>query len=156
MSDETIELNTKNLESLIKALKAEGRQMPTARVGILGDKTTRAKGEKTNAEIGAKHEYGLDGLPVRSFLRMPIAEKLQNYLEKSGAFDDRTMTKVAKEGSVKAWVEKIGLSGVAVVLDAFATGGFGLWKPSNMNRKKVKQTLVETQQLRNSITSDVK
>ena len=50
----------------------------------------------------------------------------------------------------------MGAVGESIVQDAFSTGGFGKWKPSRMENKQTKQTLVETQQLRNSITSDVK
>ena len=66
------------------------------------------------------------------------------------------LERVIEEGSIQAWIEKVGIVGVETVLEAFATGGFGQCKPSNMDHKKNKQTLVETQQLRNSITSDVK
>ena len=165
-----------DLQGLIKVLKAN---MSRARVGILGGQknardANRApkSGQKinasksstftgkvsftTNASIGALHEFGSSTLPQRSFLRVPISTRLKKELEKSGAFNPDQLAKVLKEKSVIPWLKKIAVIGEKIVSDAFDTGGFGAWKPSNMSRKQVKQTLVETQQLRNSITSEVK
>lgn len=146
-------LNTKNLEQFLKALKGK---LPSVHVGILGAKNSREKGQKTNAEIGAKHEFGLDGMPVRSFLRVPIQDNLQKYLDEAGLNNNKVLAQSVKQGNILMLLQKIGVVAEAIVSDAFDTGGFGRWKASNMNRKKVKQTLVETQQLRNSITSEVK
>ncbi len=52
-------------------------------------------------------------------------------------------------------MKRIAIVALDVVLGAFATGGYGKWKPSNMEHKKVHMTLVETQQLRNSVTEEV-
>lgn len=151
---ETVYINTKGLEQLIKALK--GKDL-FVKVGVLGNKNIRNTKlhEETNAVIGARHEFGTDTLPIRSFLRVPISENIQKYLSKSGVFDQNMMKKVLKEGSFLEWIKKIGLVAETIVADAFNTGGFGKWKPSDMRYKKVHQTLVETQQLRNSITSEV-
>jgi hypothetical protein len=150
---ETIELKMKGLTQLKKAF----RNIPTARVGVLGSKDHRGQGaENSNATIGARHEFGTEDLPVRSFLRMPITEKLQAYLEESRAFTPDVLEQVIREGSIGSWMEKVGATAERIVADAFATGGFGLWAPSNMEHKKVHQTLIETQQLRNAIVSELK
>lgn len=156
MSDEetTIQINTKGLDALIEALG--DTTPPVARVGILGSTSARASKDKTNAEIGMKHEFGDEKVPIRSWLRMPLTEKMQEFLEKSGAFTPEVLAEVLESGSIEAWIEKVGVVGVQVVLEAFSTGGFGKWKPSDMTRKKNHQTLVETQQLRNAVTSEVK
>lgn len=154
MSD--VELNVRRLKQLLKAFKGD---FPTARVGVLGDKTSRAGtlGDAlTNASIGAKHEFGDENLPIRSFLRQPISEHMQAFLDDSGAFDKAALDEIVRDGDLTAWVKKFGIIAEAIVAEAFATGGFQKWKPSDMTHKKVHQTLVETQQLRNSITSDVK
>jgi hypothetical protein len=160
MSDDTIRINTKGLDQLIRAL---GKRAPVARVGVLGAKASRATppqgglgGTKSNAEIGAAHEFGTSKLPIRSFLRMPISEKLESYLESSGAFGKETLNEVMRSGSIVPWLTKVGIVAESIVADAFSSGGFGKWQPSNMKYKKNAQTLVETQQLRNSITSDIK
>lgn len=152
MSDDTIEMNTKGLDQLIKSLKG---QLPVIKIGILGDKNGRTD-SNTNANIGVKHEFGDQTVPRRSFLRQPITENLQKYLEDSDAFTEDTLKEVARSGSIILWMKKIAIIAETIVSDAFNTGGFGKWKPSNMLFKKNHQTLVETQQLRNSITSDVK
>lgn len=146
-------LKDRGLKALLKAFS----NPPHVRLGVLGEKgaRTEAKGP-TNAEVGAAHEFGTSRLPIRSFLRMPITQKMGSELEQSGAFDDATVKEVIRAGSIAAWLKKVGIVGEKIVQEAFATGGFGQWKPSNMKRKKNHQTLVETQQLRNSITSEVK
>lgn len=149
MSDD---MDTKGLDNLIKAL---GEEQPIGRIGVLGNGNQR-KDENSNAEIGAKHEFGDDNLPIRSWLRMPLIDKMQESLENSGAFSKEASKKVVQEKSVVPWLKKVMVVAEGVVLDAFATGGFGKWKPSNMKYKKNHQTLVETQQLRNSVTSEVK
>ncbi len=154
MSDDTISINTKGLDQLLKALKGK---LPVVQVGVLGDKNRRTTADGvSNATVGAAHEFGTTKLPIRSFLRMPITENLRKYLEKSGFFKPDVLKQVMVAGSIKAWMEKIGVVAETVVADAFASGGFGKWKPSNMANKKNHQTLIETQQLRNSITSRVK
>lgn len=155
-SDEKMEFNVKGLDRLIKAL---GADMPTIRVGILGKGGARnsSKGSTaSNAEIGMYHEFGTTELPQRSFLRMPLAEKLDKEMESSGAISEETMKEVIKSGTIMPWAQKIAGLAVSIVLRAFQSGGFGKWKPSNMTHKKNGQTLIETRQLANSITSEVK
>lgn len=156
-NDKAFEYKDMGLNNLIKALKDK---FPTARVGVLGGKNIRTSDENqppTNAEVGAAHEFGVPGrLPVRSFLRVPITENMQEYLERAGAFKKEALQKVIQEGTLVPYVKKIAAVAETIVADAFDTGGFGKWKPSDMKNKKTKQTLVETQQLRNSITSEVK
>lgn len=160
MSDDEIKVNGKILDNLLSAMK---EKKIVAKVGVLGTKDARnaAFDEKdtgaiSNATIGAAHEFGTSKLPQRSFLRMPLQTMLSKELLKNGFFTDENLREAAKEKNFKSYIEKIAITGVAVVLQAFDTGGFGEWPPSNMERKKVKQTLVETQQLRDSITYEVK
>jgi hypothetical protein len=174
MNNDACDFKDKGLGNLIKALSQD---MPTARVGILGSskprtqvyttelvtdtgkikkKKMKAESELTNADIGLEHEYGTEGKPMRSFLRFPIINKMQKYLNESGFFGKESLKLVMNEKNFLVWLKKIGIIGENIVSDAFETGGFGTWKPSNMANKKVQQTLVETQQLRDSITSEVK
>ncbi len=152
MDDDTLKLDTRGLDGLMKALKGK---LPVVRIGILGNRNSRSKGG-SNAAIGAIHEFGSSELPVRSFLRVPLADHLQKTLEKNGALDKDTIAQVIKVGSIVPWLQKVAITAEEIVLTGFDTGGYGKWKPSNMAHKKVHQTLVETQQLRNSITSEVK
>jgi phage gpG-like protein len=160
MNDEDFTLNVRGLEQLAKALKVKP---PVARVGILGDKTVRepAEGEKkslTNAEVGAAHEFGTTTIEKRSFLLTPIKDRLDSEMEKAGAFRPDVLLRVLKQGSVVPWLEKVASLAEGIVLDAFATGGFGKWKAwKNPNyTNNAGQILVDTKQLRDSITSEVK
>lgn len=150
---ETVSMNLKGLDDLIKALKVKP---PIIRVGILGSKDQRQGKGTSNATIGAAHEFGTTILPQRSFLRIPLADNLQKQMESSGALDKDVLAQVVKEKTVLPWMQKIAVLAESIVIGAFDSNGYGKWKPSNMDSKKVKQTLVETGQLRNSITSEVK
>lgn len=143
--------NTEGIDQLLKSLKHQ----PKIRVGILGSKDHRDGKNPSNATIGAAHEFGSTKLPQRSFLRVPLADKLNSYLQKAGILDRNAINDAVKSGSMSLFFKKIAIIAETVVLDAFDTGGFGKWKPSNMKNKKNQQTLVETTQLRNSITSEV-
>lgn len=173
---EDVHLDTRNLDALIKAMK---ENLSRARIGILGSKTVRnnvkTSGGKyinavsnklpstkinfsTNAAIGAIHEFGGSKMPMRSFLRMPITEYLQKRMESSGAFDKDSMNEVLKQKSVVPWLKKIATIAEAIVVEAFETGGFGKWPawktPGYSNDDN--RLLVDTRQLRESISSEVK
>lgn len=162
MGDETIILKTDGLDKLIKSLHGK---TPTIRVGVLGSKASRAapagsQENPNNAEVGATHEFGspTEGVPQRSFLRIPISDNLDKKLTESGAFDPDTLSKVVKQGTVTPWMKKIAIIAENIVSEAFDTGGFGKW-PRWKNKKyknNTGQILVDTAQLRNSITSEVK
>jgi hypothetical protein len=157
VSDENVTVNVDGLDKLLKALKGK---LPVARVGILGDSAARgsgtAEGAPTNAQVGAWAEFGTAKSPVRSFLRMPIMTFLQKRMESSGLFSKEELNKVVAQGTLLPWVKLVAILAEGIVAEAFDTGGFGTWVPSNMRRKKNHQTLIETQQLRNSVTSEVK
>lgn len=154
-AEDTVYLNTKNLDGLIKALK---ENMSRARVGILGAKTNRKDPGATNAGIGAIHEFGSSKMPMRSFLRVPIADNLQKRLEDTGALDKDVLNDVVKQGTVVPWLKKIAVLAEGIVAEAFASRGFGKWPawrtPGYKNRDN--RILVDTGQLRDSITSEVK
>jgi len=157
MSENDVILQTKGLDQLIKALK---NNLPRARVGILGAKTIR-KGDEigsTNASVGAVHEFGMGGMSQRSFLRVPISEKLQRKMEAAGAFDKDVLNEVVKSGSILPWVKKMAILAEQIVHEAFETGGFGRWPawktPGYTNEHG--RILEDTGQLRDSITSEVK
>lgn len=150
----------------------------TVRVGIIGSKASQSHGDNlTNAKLGTFHEFGSeDGKhpPKRSFLVMPISTKLN--------FNQETMknmrkilfkqlfVKKAPEDFYKALLSKA----LEVVENAFATGGFGEWKPladrtyarreRNLPKRVTKRSLTywfthpiltETGQLRRSISGKI-
>ncbi len=155
-NDDDMTYNVRGLEKLAKLLKGEA---PVARVGILSStnpRTATKQGAPTNAEIGALYEFNDGSRPGGSFLRVPIADHLDKRLEQSGAFDADTLKGVVDGGTLVPWLRKVAIVAEGIVLDAFKTSGFGKWRESNMARKKNAQTLVETGQLMDSITWDVK
>ena len=152
MDIEKDEFDFSKLDTILKTLK---ENQYSVRVGILSGKDVRTDG-LSNATIGAKHEFGDSSLPQRSFLRMPLSEKMPKELERVGIFNEKDINDVIKDSSLRNFAQKIGVIAVRTVLIAFDSGGFGKWRPSNMDFKKTKQTLVETHQLRDSITFDVK
>lgn len=147
----TIVLKDKALKDLVKAFKTT----PFAKIGVIAGKSN--KEGQSIAEYGAKHEYGSpsENLPVRSFLRMPLSLFLFKKLASTKLLDKETLSAVIKSKSLINLVSKIGISAKLVVLEAFDSAGFGRWKPSNMAFKHTKKTLIETQQLRNSIDYEV-
>lgn len=148
------EFDFSKLDSLIKNLKTN---KTTVKVGILGAKNARDD-TVGNATIGAAHEFGTVDLPQRSFLRMPITEQLPKELEKAGVVTQKDIEGIIKENGIRNFAKKIGILAVATVLKAFDSGGFGTWKElskATLAKKKVKQILVETHQLRDSITYEV-
>lgn len=151
MSDD--DFDTKNLDKFIKAMKDE---LPRIYVGIMGAKTTRSSAGINNATVGLMHEVGTEHLPVRSFLRVPIATHLKSKMASSGAFDKDALAEVIRSKSVVPWLKKVGIIAEAIVAEGFASGGYGqwpAWKPGYKNNTGM--LLVDTQQLRNSITSEV-
>ena len=176
MSDD-VKMDTSGLDKLLKVLKDN---MPRVRVGIIGAKTTRnnvevaggksiniaTKGAKpktsfevsTNAAVGALHEFGTEHMPIRSFLRMPLTDYLPKKIEEQGLFGKDELKAVMKEGSTTPWLKRLAVLAEATIAEAFATGGFGKWAPwKNPNYKNDdNRILVDTRQLRDSISSEVK
>jgi phage gpG-like protein len=151
-------VNIKGLDQILKALKAKP---PVCRIGILGSTNARqGKSGVTNATVGAVHEFGAPGrnIPQRSFLRVPLTDNLEKYLEQAGAFDKDVLAEVIKQGSVIPWMKKVAATAKQIVGEAFDTGGFGrwpAWKDPNYTNEGG-QLLVDTQSLRDSITTEVK
>lgn len=143
------------LEALVKEL---GGQY-VARVGILGSNAGTAHSDTglTNSELGVIHEFGSlsRNIPPRSFLRMPLELKQEEIIQGMASY--RTQ-KSLEDGEIKRVYRDLGLYAEGFVKQAFATGGFGQWapnKPSTVAQKGSDKPLIDTAQLRRSITSDV-
>lgn len=143
------------LEELVKELGG----MWVARVGILGNNaaTPHANAGLTNSELGVIHEFGSlsRNIPPRSFLRMPVEVKQKEIVQGMASY----RTKNALEnGNIKRVYQDLGLYAEGFVKQAFASGGFGTWKgnaESTIAQKGSDRPLIDTAQLRRSITSDV-
>ena len=129
------------------------------KVGILRGKTNRKEKGLTNASLGVIHEFGsvTRKIPPRSFLRMPLEMK-QEYIIAEILKRKRKITKEIYQGNAKSFSEKLGILSEQVIQMAFESRGFGQWrenKPSTVRRKKSSSPLIDTGQLRRSITSKV-
>lgn len=146
-------MDTKALDKIIAACKTA----PKIKIGILNN-GRRQGTDLTNADIGASHEFGDDKLPQRSFLRVPLTDHLGKFLDKSEFFDKESMAKVLSEKDLKPWVEKIAIVAQSVVLEAFASQGFGKWPQWQIPgyKNNTGMLLQDTLQMRNSITYEVK
>ncbi len=154
-SEDENEIDFAGLDRLVKTFK----NPPTVHVGILGESPRTLDGDgkltKNNATVGLFAEVGTSKSPQRSFLRIPIATHLEDRLRKSGLLSEKGVRELMATGNLWGVMAKIGIICEGIVADAFSSGGFGRWVPSRMSGKKNKQTLVETAQLRNSVTSEV-
>ena len=162
MEFEPDNINLEPLERFIKAVKS--KNPPYAKIGILGTTAQRSNGKSTNAEIGAAHEYGSPehGLPIRSFLRMPLSTRLPKTLENTPLVGDDKLKEVIKEGTFRPWMETIATLAEGVSKESFDSNGFGTWEELDADYAEWKdqwfgtdQILVATGQLRDSITHEV-
>ena len=150
-----VDLNLKGLDKILKSLKV--KNIPKIKVGILGSNANRGGNGPNNATIGAYHEFGTSTIPMRSFLRVPIAENMQKKMQGSGAFNKQSMDETIRSGTLLPMMKKIAVLAEGIVLEAFDTGGYGKWAPwvDPSYKNNTGQLLVDTQQLRNSVTAEV-
>lgn len=153
-----------NLEGLDEIRKGLGENW-YAKVGILGSsKNARAKfnqerigGEElTNVELGVIHEFGSaeHGIPARSFLRMPIETQKDEIMK---FLSSAKVKEMIEQGRIKSVFQWLGLVGEGIVQRAFTTRGYGKWKPNapyTIAQKGSSAPLIDTGQLRRSITSE--
>lgn len=141
----TVTLDIKGFEKVEKELD----KFPTIKVGLRADNEARQDDSgMSNTDLGLLHEYGGATMPMRSFLRLPLFEKLPE------KFAEATKG-ISSDIDTMQLANNIGALGVATVMEAFDTGGFGQWKESDYSRKRNAQTLVETAHLKRSIAYEV-
>lgn len=140
-----------------KIVKGALKDSLKTRVGILGSKASADHGDgMTNVEIGSIHEFGSisRNIPARSFLRIPLEEHIWEWVKKN---KDR-YNELLETGSVEKWYVALGFEAERIVDEAFTTSGYGKWqalKPITIKRKGSAMPLIDTGQLRASITSQV-
>lgn len=107
----------------------------------------------STAEIGAIHEYGLGGMPKRSFLEMPLKTQLPNIFRQINFF-------VHGYKSIEEMFEKIAQLGYNAIMTAFETNGYGKWKKLSPLYKKItgrtEPALTDTGILKDSINCNYK
>lgn len=140
----------------------------------------------TNADLGAIHEFGTVNeetgtiIPERSFLRVPILSNegrraiIKEVLKNNEAaaelakkptgdeYDTAYREAVKKIIDPEALANQIGLAALQRVQEAFTNEGYGNWESTKEISRKQRYgdpnnpTLVDTGQLRDSITFEVK
>lgn len=144
-----VKLDIAKLNNIAKALE----NLPKAKVGILGGYA--ARDGINNAEIGLRHEFGY-GVPKRSFLRVPLIDNFQRKLDESGLDGAAVFEAASSEEGFTPLIKEIGLVGEIVVAEGFRTEGYGKWQPHAPGyTNNTGMVLVDTQQLRDSISSEV-
>lgn len=155
---------TINLEGLDNIRAAAGQKW-YAKVGILGgSKNARAvfnkervgSGDIDNVSLGVIHEFGSlsRGIPARSFLREPLESHKNEIMQ---FMKSPKVAEMILNGQFKSVFQWLGLIGEGIVQRAFATRGFGKWAPNapeTIKQKGSSAPLIDTGQLRKSITSE--
>lgn len=123
------------------------------RIGIQGDEADAEHegGELTNLELGNIHEYGapLAKIPERSFIRATIDEKAAAYIKLAGR-----LGKSVLQGT-RTRAQALGLLGERVRADIVHRINSGIeppLRPATIARKGSSKPLVDTGQLKGSIT----
>lgn len=112
--------------------------------------------DQTNAEIGAKHEFGSfsEHIPMRSFLRMPLFARSAEIVKEASV---GALALLAQGNKVKL-LKRLGIACENAIQLAFATHGFNRWAPNKIStaeRKGSGSPLIDTGQLRRAISSEV-
>ncbi len=152
MSGRIVKYDLDPLHKFVKGMNDKHR----VRVGIFGGKNGRQKGAETNASLGAIHEFGSisGGIPARSFLRMPIHNKKTEILKDASVGAGALLA----QGNSLGVLKRLGIACENAVQMAFESRGFGTWKAdalATVRRKRSSAPLIDTGQLRRSITSKV-
>lgn len=120
-------------------------------------KSNKVKGDVgTNADIGLAHEKGIKSknLPRRSWLEDPLRDHLKEYFVKAGK---KAIESMLMSSYTSAYAQ-LGLIAEVIIQKGFESGGYGKWKPLSpmtIARKGSSAILIDTAQLRRSITSEV-
>lgn len=119
-----VKANIDELNKLTQFLKEEYK----VRVGILGSKAEAQHDNKsglTNVEIGTFHELGTENMPQRSFLMMPLQEKLSAEIPKMKKY---IFKQFFIKKAPKQFYMALGSKALDIIENAFDTEGFGQWK----------------------------
>jgi len=125
------------------------------RVGILGDEASaqHADSDETNVAIGTKHEFGID-VPQRSFIRETV-DLNTNEIKKVQRLAAKKIIQ-GKSSNIKRFGDLVGLSVVAMIQERISDGIPPPNSPITIEKKGSSKPLIDTGQLRSSITYDVK
>jgi hypothetical protein len=124
-------------------------------VGVQGSKADSQHGKSglTVADVASFHEFGLGNNPKRSFIADTFDEKqaqLQKQLNRAAARIRKTKGLRARQE-----LEKLGLFFQGLIQERIAEGIDPPLNPATIKRKGSSKPLIDTGQLRSSITYEV-
>lgn len=143
--------NLKGLRALIQNIKDAGK--PKVLVGVPASKNAPREGGINMAGLAAVHEFGI-GVPERSFLRSAIIEN-QGQISDLVAQGVKSYLNQGKQIDLMFY-DRIGLFASNLVKDKIAKGPFKPLKDATIKRKGSSLPLVDTGQLRQSISWEVR
>lgn len=140
----------KGWKKIQKILRSSNQ--PHVKVGIMGADATAAHAhtELTNVEVGSFHEFGI-GVPQRSFIRDTFDYNRDRYYRALKAMAQRV---VAGKYSLKVGMEAVGQLAESDFIGRIETNNppFTPLADSTIRRKGSSKPLIDTGQLKNSIT----
>lgn len=160
--------------SRLRVIERMTKKKYIVEVGILGNKNRRSvkttyskktgfrrvrskeKSSLTNAQIGAIHELGSfsRNIKKRSFLKVPLELKMPGIFVKVG----QALINQMNPSNIVQTYKLLGTLAERVVLTAFSTRGYGRWpanSPATIAKKKSEMPLIDSGQLRRSISNRV-
>lgn len=145
-----VRLDTTNCDKLQKQL---GRHL-FVRIGILGKHALREGDAASNADLGAVHEFGsaLRNIPARSWLRMPLMVKLPGIFKSVG---QRLINQMTLD-NIKTLYQELGARAQKAIDQAFATSGFGFWKPNKLPYAKLRKGKIKMSTYKKASTKEKK
>lgn len=137
----------KGLKKLINYIQGLTKQDVV--VGV----TRSSNGARGNAIIAASHELGLGNNPERSFLRSTMIEQADKYAKLIG----ETIPQAIKSGtSERDAYSKLGTIAMNDVKLKIASGPFTPLKQATIDRKGSSKPLIDSGNLRQSITWEIR
>lgn len=140
------------VKGLLERIAALGE--PKVYIGIPASTNAR-QGASNNATIAAVHEMGAPsrGIPARPFLIPTIQNNADKYTNLMAQGFKNALQDKEKAAEV---YEKIGLVASSDVKDYIASGQFVPLKQSTIDRKGSSKPLIDTSEMRNSISWEVR
>ncbi len=135
-----IKIDSSKLQGLIKQFSGKS---PVGKVGVLDDAPARinATGEEIdNATLGYIHEFGEEGQEERSWLRASLMGHFPNTV------------KLPNDVTPLVIVTEMSKNGYEAIMGAFDSEGYGAWPQSLGAMTEGRLTLVDTEQLRDSVS----
>tara|TARA_R110000803_G_scaffold172825_2_gene235621 strand:- start:43 stop:513 length:471 start_codon:yes stop_codon:yes gene_type:complete len=127
------------------------------KVGVLSDGNSREGGAVGNAELGLIQELGSfsRNIPARSWLMMPLTERKAEIVK---FLQSKKAKELVESMEFDRLLELMGLKAEGIIDKAFTSSGFGKWQPNSpatVRRKGSSRPLIDTSELRRSVSSEL-